>query len=199
VAAARDVTVYGHPGTVWPRYAIRDGVCRAIHMPHASMAAIDALPSERMHWVSQPVRLWEAFGLTGPIPRKTPFEDPGGPFFLDPEGRRPDAIDDDLALWVETARGVVVCVGCCHAGVVNTLSHVQELNPGARIRALIGGFHLVNASRRRLDQTVAVLRDLDIELLVPCHCTGDDAVKTLTDALGPRRLSPGAAGNTYRF
>lgn len=49
-------------------------------------------------------------------------------------------------LWVETGDGLVLCVGCCHAGLTNTLSHVRRLRAGARIRTVIGGFHLLEAN-----------------------------------------------------
>ena len=50
--------------------------------------------------------LGPGLGLTGPIPRETPYEDTGGPFYLDPEGRRPDPIEDDLARVVVAAGGL---------------------------------------------------------------------------------------------
>ena len=160
--------------------------------------AIGKLPLEHLHWVQQPILLSDKIGITGPIPRETSFEDTGGPFFLDPEGRRADAIDDDLALWIRTDDGVIVCVGCSHAGLVNTLNHVQHLTHGLRIRAVIGGFHLLNAGRERLDQTIAAVRLLEPDMVIPCHCTGEFAVALLRNDLG-ERVSPGAAGIKYRF
>lgn len=195
---ALKTNVYCHPGIVQPRYAIRDGTPKSIQLPQMSMAAIDRLPSQHLHWVQQPMLLSERIGVTGPIPRETSFENTGGPFYLDPEGRRADPITDDLALWVQTDDGVIVCVGCSHAGLVNTLNHVQCLSSGQRVRAVIGGFHLLNASRERLDQTVAALRLFEPDIVVPCHCTGDLATETLRNGLGERVL-PGAAGMTYRF
>ena len=38
-------------------------------------------------------------GTSGEIPRTCPFEDVGGPFFLDPHGKRADDLKDDCALW----------------------------------------------------------------------------------------------------
>jgi 7,8-dihydropterin-6-yl-methyl-4-(beta-D-ribofuranosyl)aminobenzene 5'-phosphate synthase len=137
-------------------------------------------------------------GVTGPIPRETAFEDTGGPFFLDQGGRRADAMDDDLALWIKTDRGLVVCVGCSHAGVVNTLNYAQRLNAGSRIRAVVGGMHLLSASEERLEQTIAALRGLDPELLVPCHCTGEGAIERLQAAFGDRTLR-GLAGLRIQF
>lgn len=195
---AQKANVYCHPGIVQPRYAIRDGTPKSIQLPRMPMAAIDRLSSQHLHWVQQPMLLSERIGVTGPIPRETSFENTGGPFYLDPEGRRADPIEDDLALWVQTDDGLIVCVGCSHAGLVNTLNHVQRLSNGQRIRAVIGGFHLLNASRERLEQTVAALRLFEPDIVVPCHCTGELATDMLRNVLGERVL-PGAAGMIYRF
>lgn len=162
------------------------------------MVAIDALSQQTLHWVQQPMRISELIGVTGPIPRETAFEDTGGPFYLDPGGRRADAMDDDLALWIETDRGLVVCVGCCHAGVVNTLDYILRLNPGSSIRAVVGGMHLLNASEGRLEQTIAALRAMDPELLVPCHCTGERPVERMQAAFGDHALW-GYAGLRLQF
>ncbi|MBU1168585.1 MAG: MBL fold metallo-hydrolase [Proteobacteria bacterium] len=194
----RKIHVYGHPGLVRPRYSIRNSMPAPIHIPHESMTAIDKLSRKYIHWVQHPIALTEAIGLTGPIPRRTDFEDTGGPFYLDYMGKRPDPIDDDLALWIKTDQGVIVCTGCCHSGLVNTLDVISQLNHGLRIRAVIGGFHLVNASTDRLDQTVLALQERDIDTIIPCHCTGDHAAAYLKNSLGDR-VSTGMAGKTYRF
>jgi 7,8-dihydropterin-6-yl-methyl-4-(beta-D-ribofuranosyl)aminobenzene 5'-phosphate synthase len=192
------VDLYCHPGVTQPRYAIRNGSPKPIHMPHAAMAALDKVSERRLHWVLEPVMLGPTIGITGPIPRQSDFEDTGGPFYLDPEGRRPDPLVDDMALYIVTAKGLVVCVGCCHAGLVNTLNHVHQLNGGAPILAVIGGLHLLHAGSRRLAQTIGALRSVAPKMVVPCHCTGEYALAALGDALG-KRLLPGAAGLTLRF
>jgi 7,8-dihydropterin-6-yl-methyl-4-(beta-D-ribofuranosyl)aminobenzene 5'-phosphate synthase len=195
---ARKANVYCHPGVVQPRYTIRDGTPKSIQMPQESMSAIEKLSAQRLRWINQALLLSERIGVTGPIPRETSFENTGGLFYLDPEGRRADPIEDDLALWIRTDEGVIVCAGCSHAGLVNTLNYVLHLNHGQRIRAAIGGFHLLNASRERLDQTVAALRLFEPDMMVPCHCTGELATDTLRNGLGERVL-PGAAGMTFQF
>lgn len=193
-----DCEIYAHPGIFQPRYSVIDGTSRPIGIPRDSLEAVNKLPPQSLHWVEEAVQLTKDIGITGPIPRKTNFEDTGGPFYLDPEGSREDPIDDDLALWFRTDNGLVVCVGCCHAGIVNTLNHVRNLSGESKIRAVIGGFHLVNADRRRLDETIAALRSLKPDTIIPCHCTGERAVAMLQNALG-KRVSPGAAGKLYRF
>jgi len=195
---ARNVEIYCHPGIVLPRYGLGDGTARPIHMPRGAMEALDRVPLERLHWVQQPVLLSGGVGITGPIPRETGFEGTGGPFYLDSRGNLEDPMEDDLALWIRAGDGLIVCVGCAHAGLVNTLDHVRRLNGGLGIRAVIGGFHLIGAGRERLDRTAEALRLLEPETLVPCHCTGGAAVDFFRKTLG-ERVSPGAAGKTFSF
>ena len=91
----------------------------------------------------------------------------------------PDQLVDDQAAFVETPVGTVVVLGCAHAGVINTLRHVQALTDNRPIYMAIGGMHLLNASPERMDKTVAELRRLDVKRLLPCHCTGMAAVARL--------------------
>jgi 7,8-dihydropterin-6-yl-methyl-4-(beta-D-ribofuranosyl)aminobenzene 5'-phosphate synthase len=81
---------------------------------------------------------------------------------------------------------------------VNTLEYVRYLNPGMNVHAVLGGFHLMNADEHRLEKTIETFCELDIPMVVPCHCTGADAYRTLAGALG-ETVSPGAAGATFEF
>ena len=190
--------VYFHPGLTDERYAIRSGKAISIKMPPASAAALANLPEARKHPVPAPAEIFEGVGLTGPIPRRTAYEDTGGPFFLDPAAGRADPIEDELALWIRTSGGLVVCLGCGHAGVVNTLEHVRRLSGETKIRVVMGGFHLVEATPRRLELTAAALAGLDPELIIPCHCTGEPAVAALKSKLGSRVVA-GRSGNSFEF
>lgn len=190
--------IYCHPTAVHPRYAVRTGQAKCLQMPQAAMAALDRFPQERLHWVQQPLLLVPGIGLTGPILRQTTFEDSGGPFFLDQGGHRPDPVDDDLALWISTDLGLIVCVGCAHAGLINTLQQVLHQNPGRRLYAVIGGFHLLNADRGRMELTIQALRDMAPEHIIACHCTGEEAVAQLRHAFG-KHCRPGIAGMTISF
>ena len=190
--------VFCHRGIFETRFSIRDGMPKPIYIPDESRAALEQLRQDRINWVVDPVALTRRVHLTGPIPRETDFEDVGGPFYLDPQGTRPDRLDDDLALWIEADEGVVLCLGCCHAGLVNTMNHVQRLSGGRAFHAVIGGFHLVNANPQRMEKTHAALRAFAPNLVVPCHCTGESAVAALRDALGSR-VAPCVAGMPFHF
>ena len=191
-------TVWCHPGVFVPRWSVRDGVPREIGMPPAALEALVALPAGRLRQVTSPVPAAPGVWITGPVPRGDPFEDTGGPFFLDPEGTKPDVLPDDLSLWMETPEGTVVLTGCCHAGLMNTLLLVRNRTGGRPLRALIGGFHLANAGERRMARTLETLRTLNPAIIIPCHCTGEAAVQVLQEALGDK-VTPGAAGGMMRF
>ena len=186
-----------HPHAMQSRYSIHD-VPKPIGMPKASEEAIQALPDVRRCWVSTPWALAEGVMMTGPVPRVTAYEDTGGPFFLDEAGKRADAIADDLSFWVRTRAGLVVCLGCCHAGVINTLRHAVAISGEPRILAVIGGMHLLHASQERLDRTVEALHAYGVSYLYPCHCTGEDAVSGLRRRLGAS-VQPGFAGMKISF
>ncbi len=195
---APNAHVYCHPAVVQPRYSLRNGSPKPAHMPSESMAALDRLPEKHLRWTSETVMLSENIGLTGPIPRQTTFADTGGAFFLDPEARHADPIEDDLALWIKTDQGLVVCVGCCHAGIINTLTHVRRLSGVAPIRAVIGGLHLLNADSRRLNHTLADMQTMPIETVIPCHCTGDRALDELEAVMGAKTRRS-RSGATHHF
>lgn len=195
---ASHAEVYLHPAAPGIRYSIQSGKAKPIHMPREAVAALDALPPGRYHRVLGPRMVTARIGVSGPIPRETRFESTGGPFYLDPEGALEDPIEDDLALWAESDEGLVVCVGYSHAGIVNTLSYIQRLAGTTKVRAVIGGFHLLGAAQERMEHTVAALRSLRPHLLITCHCTGEEATAALRKSLGSRVLA-GSAGHSYQF
>lgn len=195
---AHRANVYCHPGIVLPRFGMTTGKARSIAIPSAAVRSINRIPAGRLHWVREPLQLTPDVGLTGPPQRSTTYEDTGGPFFLDSTGTRPDPVDDDLALTIKMEGGVVVCVGCCHSGLVNTLNHVRHLTNNAPVQAVIGGFHLVTADSRRLEATAEALDSLGVPTIVACHCTGTAAVAYLQKRLGGRLIA-GEAGMNFRF
>ena len=195
---AHEAEVCCHPLAVVPRYGSDAGRPKPLGMQCESMWALDCLPSPRMHWIQEGRELFPNAGLTGYISRNTVYEDTGGAFFLDPELSRPDPIDDDMALWIRTQEGVVVCVGCCHSGLINTLNEALFQSGASRLRAVIGGFHLLNADDSRIENTVKALRVLSPDLIVPCHCTGSRAVDVLENALGAGVIK-GFSGKTFEF
>jgi len=193
LAAAPHAHVWAHPDVRCERYSVRAGVAKPIRAPRSVVRLLDNLPRERMHWVTAPCQLAPGCGVSGPIPRRTSFEDTSGPYYLDTAGRVPDPIMDDLALWFATSRGLVVCCGCAHAGVVNTLDQIVCVSGIDRVHTVIGGLHLLHADAMRLARTLQALERYAPSRLVPCHCTGTAAVAALQEHFSTS-VTPGNAG-----
>ncbi len=135
---------------------------------------------------------------TGEIPRETGYEDTGGDFFLDTACTEPDMLFDDQALFFQSPKGVVVLLGCAHSGVVNTLNYIAKLTGEDKIYALLGGMHLIRASRARLKATAEAFADVDIEVIGPCHCTGQHAMAFLESRF-PHSCVNCGAGSRFTF
>lgn len=188
-----------HPHTTRARFSLRSGLApKSIGLPDTALAAIRQWPEDLLQWTQEPYHPAPGLGVTGEVPRRNDFEDVGGPFFLDTQGRNKDGLPDDQALWIETQDGLVVVAGCSHAGLINTLDYIRDLTGDTRLCAVIGGFHLLEAKPRRLEETLAALQSQPPDLLVPCHCTGREAVLALQNTLG-RRVKTGAAGQQFVF
>lgn len=192
LAHAKRARVYCHPAVLQTRYSVVDDKARSIGIPDTSQNALEALSDGTIGWVLGPTQLSNNIGITGCVPRLTDYEDTGGPFYLDKTGWRPDPLEDDMALWIRTPVGLVVCLGCAHAGVINTLDWIARLNPGERIHAVIGGLHLMNAGEERIEKTAEALCALDPAVVIPCHCTGAQAAEVLALTLGERVIRGGA-------
>jgi len=198
LSLARRAKVSLHPSAMEPKYSVHQQTARFIGMPEESWNALRRLPGERVNWVRGPLEIAPGVWLTGPIPKSHSFEDIGGAFYLDSAGTAPDTMEDDLAMWIQTPQGPVVITGCAHAGLVNTLGHIRRLSGVDRVRAVIGGFHLSGVGGRRLDRTAGALRDLVSDILVPGHCTGEEATEYFIGLLG-EKVHPGRAGQVHRL
>ena len=97
-----------------------------------------------------------------------------------------------------TEKGWIVLLGCAHAGVINTLELIRSWNPDTPFHALVGGLHLLNASRERLDWTLAALHGFEFELMAPLHCTGDAATREIHQAF-PAAARDFHVGDTLTF
>ncbi len=84
----------------------------------------------------------------------------------------PDIMKDDQALYINTEKGIVVVLGCCHAGFANTLDYIAKLTETDTIYGVIGGTHLRNANVAQLNFTASILEKYNVQLFAPCHCSG---------------------------
>jgi 7,8-dihydropterin-6-yl-methyl-4-(beta-D-ribofuranosyl)aminobenzene 5'-phosphate synthase len=190
--------LYLHPKALQSRFSIREGKVKDIAISSGNHQAILRHPDHLLHWISTPTKITAHLGISGTIPKQTKFEQNSGPFFLDREGQQPDPILDDQALWIETNNGLIILTGCCHSGLINTITHIQKVTNTTKISSIIGGLHLRSATREKQEKTVDALQKFTIDSLVTCHCTGDETTQFLQKKL-PQTTTAGYAGLTITF
>ncbi len=196
--AAGQPRMYAHPAAFEKKYTRRsDGLIHDIGMPSLNERDVRQ-QVEELILTEEPTEVCEQIYVTGEIPRMTEFEDVNGPFFLDEQGTKPDPLRDDQALFFESHDGTVVLLGCAHAGVINTLRHIQRLTDDTPIHAVVGGMHLSAASPERLDRTIDAFRRLRVDRVGPAHCTGMAATVALWGAL-PGRCVACPVGTVMEF
>ena len=70
-------------------------------------------------------------------------------------------------------KGLVLLTSCSHRGVVNAIKQAQAASGIEKVHALIGGFHLAPYQDEYVQQTVAALKEINIDYVIPLHCTGE--------------------------
>lgn len=155
-------------------------------------------PLERFEAVSGLRQLTPDLTLVTDIPRLPGLPQSLHNLFLDPEGREQDPVADDAFVLLQTRRGPVLVLGCCHTGLENTLACLRGRLGIRRLYGLVGGAHLHDADRERLDGALRALVECGVEYLCLGHCTGQAAMTHLACALDCR-VEPLCSGLVLDF
>ncbi len=123
---------------------------------------------------------------TGPIARNS-FEQISGSTLVEPATPAPDHFteaerrgrlvpdehpDEHATCYVVQGRGLVVISSCGHVGLINTVKAAMAVSGVSKLHAVLGGFHLGPAPMDYVEHTVAELKSLAPEIVVPMHCSG---------------------------
>jgi 7,8-dihydropterin-6-yl-methyl-4-(beta-D-ribofuranosyl)aminobenzene 5'-phosphate synthase len=95
-------------------------------------------------------------------------------------------------------RGLVVLTSCSHRGVVNAVKQAQAVSGVKRIHAVIGGFHLAPYKEDYVHDTVAALKEIDVDYVIPLHCTGEPFYE-IARAEMPTKLLRSYTGTRFVF
>ncbi len=186
------IPCHAHPAAMWPRYVKDARGTRQIGMPGSALVA-----ESRFYYNRNALEILPGVTLSGEVPLQQPAIDPSaGRFFEDPEGRRPDAFQDEQCLILREAGETAALVGCSHRGVENNVRAAMEVAGTDHLTLLAGGMHLADAGDERLAEVAAFLASVKIDRIVCCHCTGDRAYRYLSGRLGSR-VVPGRAGMSW--
>ena len=183
----KEVEIIAHPDIWAAKYARRQGQKdRYIGMPFQRQE-LESLGAN-FTLTTKSIKITDNIMTTGEIPLVTDFEEiePNRFFVREKTGWQPDELLDDQALIINTEQGLVVILGCAHRGIINTLYHAQQLTGVKPIHMVLGGCHLISASKERIRLTISALRELNAQKLGVSHCTGLPATVIMAQEFGDK-------------
>lgn len=199
-AAAKHVPVIAHPAAFRERWWVKDD---------GTMVG-PFTPPPRLEWEAlggtlvlsgEPYKLLQGCWTTGFVPRMS-FEQSGRPtklLYRQGDNFIPDDLEEDQAIVIHVKeKGLVILSGCAHAGIVNTVNHARQISGVDQVYAIIGGFHLARANAEEIQQTIDFIQVLNPEIILPCHCTGFQAMCAFSRQM-PDTFVPGVVGATCLF
>ena len=190
--------VYGHPYIWHKSYQIRPGMpVRITGMPY--LARKEAAPF--FHAVNHVTQLDDGLCFFTDIPREPGSFAPIARNFFNEDGTGPVPLIDDAAIVIRVQEGLIVIIGCGHAGYTNVLGAIHKEFPEEKLLAVIGGLHLTNASETVLAEAVRCTRRFMTDRFAfHCgHCTGENALRYFRKAFGEKAVRPMGAGRTLEF
>ena len=108
-----------------------------------------------------------------------------------------DDFDEEIAIAVDTSKGLVIVTGCSHTGIVNIVNAIQERS-GKKFYAVIGGFHLLDATDKQIQDCIDRFKGLDIKHVGLSHCTGVKAKKMFLQQL-PESSFVNSTGSVFEM
>ena len=189
--------LYANPDLFRERFSRREGEPRSIGL---SLTREELSAWLTLNLSSMPQEIIPGVWTTGEISER-PDPEGSSTYHLvrDLDTLVADPYRDDMALVLELSDRLALLCGCCHAGLLNTLAHVQRVFERP-IVAVAGGLHLTSATEddlRRVGKVLAEIRSAP--RVYPNHCTGEAAFVALTLTLGPSVVRPCPAGAALEF
>ena len=188
--------VYAHPGIYSLHYK---------SLPHDQYIGVPYCREEltglgaEFVFTSEAEEIMPGLWVSGEVPRKTDFEKEDSRLFINKEGQKiPDPFVDDMSLYCVIPEGLVIIMGCAHAGLVNIVEHGRAVTGINRVYGIIGGTHLGPAPPEQQEATIKYLQGLDLQFLAANHCTGLPMSARLAGVFGPVfRFAP--AGSAFEL
>jgi len=190
------VPVIGHPTLFNPKLSMMPHL-RLIGAPFriSDVEAAGGVPLLAYN----PVKVADGITTTGEVPRLTRFENVKDFWTINNRSFVDDLMLDDQSLVIDVEeKGLVVLSGCAHSGIINTVKYAQKITGTSRVHAVLGGFHLISASEKRIQATIDELKKLDSAFVGPCHCTGQNASKKIAEVFKDSYV-PICTGDIIKF
>jgi 7,8-dihydropterin-6-yl-methyl-4-(beta-D-ribofuranosyl)aminobenzene 5'-phosphate synthase len=179
----RKVKVVVHPSIFYPRFAVEKGKKREHGIPKGERREDLLKAGAEIVETSEPFEIVPGVLTSGEIKRAASFEKITWKNLALVNGKQVrDKVPEDQALFINIdKRGVLVISGCAHAGIINTLQCASDVTK-TRLYGFIGGTHLVRPKEVRLKETLNKLKEFDLKLVSPAHCTGHKSIAAINQA-----------------
>jgi len=92
-------------------------------------------------------------------------------------------------------KGITLIVGCSHPSVEVLLEKAIKVTGNSKVRGIIGGMHYTDYSDEEIESRIDYLETLDLEFIVPSHCTTVRGNLHLKNRLGDKVI----LSETYSF
>jgi len=181
------------------RYALRPGATEPTDLGQLRKDEIEALGLKVVE-VKAPLEIVPGAYFTGNIERVTAYEKVPTTFQIKRgEKLEHDTFPGEQAVFFKVkGKGLVVLSGCAHAGIVNTVRQAQKSAGTEKVHAILGGFHLINTKPELIQSTVADIKAMKPDMIVPAHCTGFEAIVAFSREM-PNEFVMNTAGTQYTF
>ena len=111
----------------------------------------------------------------------------------------PDDFEHEQATcFLLKGKGLVVMTSCGHRGVVNSVRRAMAVSGVNKVHAVLGGFHLAPHAPEYLRETVAALKDINPDHLIPMHCSGEAFIAIATQEM-PGKVLRSSTGTRWLF
>ena len=199
--AAKEIPVVLHPDAFLQRGLNNPITGRRLDLPSLDEATLKETGAV-IHKIKEASTLFsDLILISGEVRRVTDFEKGfpwaeakiDGKWVVDP-------FHDDQGVAVKVkGRGLVVISGCSHAGIINTVKHLQAAAQTSKVHAVLGGFHLTGPIFEPIiGPTIEEMKKIGPDFVMPMHCTGWQAINQFAKEM-PRQFILTTVGTTYVF
>jgi len=136
--------------------------------------------------------------LSGKIDQVTEYERIP-PFFVTKRAGKivqEEFIGEQAVILNAKGKGLVILSGCAHRGIVNAVKQAQKITGVEKIFAVIGGFHLSGVKPELIQKTIADIKKINPQYIVPTHCTGFEAITAFAREM-PEQFILNTVGTKY--
>ena len=193
----KGVRVLVHPYAFLPKFRIRKKRREDHGIPRGERETDIQEANGQIVKTTRPTEIIPGVITSGEIKRTCPFERITwkAKTVIDGKQVRDQVLEDQALLINIEKHGLLVIVGCAHAGIVNTLNHARAVTGAEKLYGFIGGTHLIRPKEHRLNETVKMLSGFGLRFMAPSHCTGYRSMTVLNQAF-PDEFVLNYAGRT---